>query len=177
MKEENKKLVELAKIPEIKISCNTEWLLKHSMGDNMNVSDIMIRILAIENFYGKNNYGFKLYNKMQKIRVRNNPKIPQFMADNQERFITLIKSFEKNGYLEEYPIIINNSFKLFNGTHRLACSLYFNIKNVPVTFEERVIEYHPDYSIDWFRKEGLESYIPIIKSKYKEILEKRNKNE
>lgn len=172
MKKENQKLVELSKIPDVKIYLNTEWFLKHSMGENLNISDIMIRILAIENYYGKNNFGFELYNKMQKIRVTGNPTIPQYRADNQDRFISIIKSFEKNGYLEEYPIIINEDFKLFNGTHRLACSIFFNIKNIPVMFEERVIEMHPDYSLNWFEKVGLENYIPIIKDKYKEILKK-----
>ncbi len=170
MKEKNKALVELSNIPNVKIYFNTKWFLKHSMGENMNIADIMIRILAIENYYGKNDFGFKLYNKMQNIRVSSNPLIPQIRANNEERFRKIIKSFEKNNFIEDYPIIINEDFKLFNGTHRLACSLFFDIKQIPVKFEERTIEKHPDYSLEWFEKVGLGNYIPIIKKKYKEII-------
>lgn len=170
MKIENKKLIELSSIPKAKIYLNTKWFLKHSMGKNMNIADIMIRILAIENYYGKNDFGFKLYNKMQKIRVSANPLIPQYRADNEERFRQIIKSFEKNNFIEDYPIIINEDFKLFDGTHRLACSIFFNIVQIPVKFEERTIERHPDYSLKWFEKVGLEDYIPIIEEKYQEII-------
>ncbi len=174
MKIENKKLIELSNIPESRIYLNTRWFLKHSMGENMNIADIMIRILAIENYYGKNNYGFQLYNKMQKIRVNSNPMIPQYRADNQERFIEIINSFKKNNFIDKYPISINEDFKLFDGTHRLSCSIFFGIKRIPVKFEERTIERHPDYSLNWFKKVGLENYIPIIKNKYKEILEEEH---
>lgn len=174
MKKGNEKLIELAMVPNVKIQFNTKWFLKHSMGTNMNVADIMIRILAIENYYGKNNFGFELYNEMQKIRVNNNSEIPPYRANNQEQFIKLIDSFERNGYNDKYPVVVNEDFKLFDGTHRLACSLYFDIENIPVTFKSEVIERHPDYSLNWFKKVGLEEYIPIIKEKYNKLLKEGN---
>lgn len=170
MKTENKKIVELSNIPGTKIYFNTKWFLMHSMGKNMNIADIMIRLLAIENYYGKNDFGFKLYNKMQKIRVEANPLIPQYRANNEERFKQIIKSFETKKFIEKYPIIINEDFKLFDGTHRLSCSIFFNIKQIPVKFEERTIERHPDYSLKWFENVGLGDYIPIIKEKYKKVI-------
>ena len=52
----------------------------------------------------------------------------------------------------------------------MSCSIFFNIKQIPVKFEERTIERHPDYSLKWFEDVGLGNYIPIIKRKYKEII-------
>ena len=58
-------LIELSENSNFKIMCNTMWLLKRSMSDNMNASDIMIKMLAIDNYFGKNDYGMRLYCKMQ----------------------------------------------------------------------------------------------------------------
>lgn len=168
--EYNKKLIELSNIPGIKIRIDTKWLLTHSMKDNMNISDIMIRILAIEEHYGKNNIGFKLYNKMQEIRVKGNKLIPQHQMFYEKEFKTLIKSFEENGFKNRNPIYLNENFELLDGAHRFACAIYFKIQSIPVTFNKRMIDMHPDYSKNWFCQVGLEDYIPIIEDKYAKIL-------
>ena len=77
----------------------------------MNISDIMIRILAIEEYYGKNNIGFKMYNKMQEIRVKGNKLIPQHQMFYEKEFKTLIKSFEENGFINTNPIYLNEDFE------------------------------------------------------------------
>ena len=170
MKTYNDALLDISNNKEIQFYIDTLWLLKHSMKNNLNASDVIIKLLAIENYFGENDFGFELYNKMQKIRVLNNPKVPNYRAYNKARFIKIINSFQKEGFNDKHPIIINNEFMLFEGTHRMACALYFKIKRIPVTFDERMINLKTDYSINWFKKNNLEDYEPHIIKRYKRLL-------
>ncbi len=170
MKTENQKLLELSNNKNFIIEVDTLWLLKHSMGNNYNASDVIIKFLAIENYFKKNEFGFDLYNKMQKIRVLNNPRVPNYRAYNKKRFISIIESFKEKGFDKKHPLIINESFKLFEGTHRMACALYFKIKKVPIVFDSRMIELNTDYSFSWFTKNGLNNYPKIIKERYERLV-------
>lgn len=164
------KLLELSEIKAIKIFINTKWLLQNAMKDNLNASDIMIKILAIENYFNKNNFGMSWYNNMQRIRVSQNKKIDINKADNEKNFIKLIENIKSNGFDEQYPIELNKNFEVFEGSHRLACALYFNIERIPVTFNKYVWDLEYDYSINWFVKNGMLDYISEIKNKYKEYI-------
>ena len=146
------------------------WLLKRSISDNMNASDIMIKMLAIDNYFGKNDYGMRLYCKMQKIRVSQNKLIEREKADNKENFIKLIESIKKYGFDDKYPIELNKNFEVFEGSHRLACALYFNIDIVPVKFNKMIWNLKYDYSLEWFKNNGMEDYIYLIKEKYEKTL-------
>lgn len=150
-------------------------ILKTSMRNNMNISDVIIRYIAIENYYGKENNGFEHYSVMQSTRVRNNPMIPSYRDDNGKRFKELIKSVEENGYMNEYPISLNIDGMLFEGAHRLALALYHNLDEISYVFDN-TITYTPDYSLDWFDKYDLGYLKPIIISKYQEILLKEKSN-
>ena len=163
-------LIELSENSNFKIMCNTMWLLKRSMSDNMNASDIMIKMLAIDNYFGKNDYGMRLYCKMQKIRVSQNKLIEREKADNKENFIKLIESIKKYGFDDKYPIELNKNFEVFEGYHRLACALYFNIDIVPVKFNKMIWNLKYDYSLEWFKNNGMEDYIYLIKEKYEKTL-------
>ena len=165
-----KKLIELSNIPNIEILIDTKWLLKKAMKQNMNASDIMIRLLAIDNFYEKNDYGFELYNKMQKTRVSKIKEIPHRMKEYEEDFKVLIKSFEERGYDSSYPVDLNQNFEVFDGAHRLALAIYFNIEKIPVRFSEKYIDKEYDYSVQWFNENGLEDLVPFIMSKYNDIM-------
>lgn len=61
-----KYLCNLSNINDINLSVKPIFLLINSMNDNYNCSDVLVRLLAIDCYYGKNNYGFKIYNEMQK---------------------------------------------------------------------------------------------------------------
>lgn len=143
------------------------WLFNHSMKNNLNRADILVRMLAIDNFYKKNANGFKLYNIMQQARCAQNNKIPQCQANNQEAFIQLIKSFE-NGFDINYPIIVNRNFELLDGSHRLALSLYKHIKDIPILRWDTV--FTVNYSLNWFKENGLAYFEPYILQKYKSVL-------
>lgn len=68
----NNDLISLFDIPKIKVSVDTFWFFKHCMKDNYFNAHIMIRMLAIDCYYGKNDYGWDWYNKMQLTRVADN---------------------------------------------------------------------------------------------------------
>lgn len=149
---------------------NTFFIFQNSMKDNFNISDVIVRILAIENFYGKNDFGFQWYNLMQRTRVAHNPKIPKDRANNQERFIKLIESFEQKGYDNNFPIELNKKMELLDGSHRFALSVYHHILSIPYFMPPEKSEVHVDYSLQWLIEHGLSFFVPTIKKKYSEII-------
>lgn len=126
---------------------------------NMELSrcDIVVRYLAIENYFGKNNRGFEMYTKMQRARKKwfapsSNISEETDSCTAANQFKELIASYEKSGYDRESHIILDRSLSLIDGSHRMALALYYGIKNITAL----VIHFdHPvDYSIDWFLHVG-----------------------
>lgn len=168
-----KNLKKLSYLPGFTIKVNTLWLFRYSMLKNMNISDVVIRYLAIENYYKKNTNGFDLYNEMMEKRVANREKL-KGRNDGGLRFKNLIMSFEKNGFDNNYPIQLNKYFLLGEGSHRLALALYFNIKEVPICFVDQ-LDIIVDYSTTWFENNGLPGYKEIIEKAYIRILKEKSK--
>lgn len=169
----NNELIDFFKIPNLYSVVDTFWLFKRIMKDDFFSAHIMIRILAIKNYYHENSNGWELYNKMQNERVASNPLVPKYMADHQEDFKKLIKSFEKNGYDYNYPIVINKDYMIIDGAHRLACCIYFGIEKVPVIITPK--SYYDevrDYSFNWFKKHNLNDCIEPGMNEYKSIEKK-----
>lgn len=109
--------------------------------------DMIVRLLAVECYYKKNNYGFDLYYRMQLYR---NGKV---WADNAIGiFEDLIKSYEDNGYQEDSEIILDADLHLLDGSHRMALALYHQQPYISA----KVLPYAHDvfYSIEWFRING-----------------------
>jgi len=166
----NNDIIRLFSIPNIKVSVDTFWFFKHCMKNNFFNAHIMIRILAIDCYYKKNDYGWNWYNEMQIRRVNDNPLIPKHMAYHEEEFKTLIKSFEKNGFIEEYPIVVNKDFLFIDGAHRLALALYFGIKRITVTIDEKYYNLDSrDFSFDWFESHEMGYVKEEAIQKYKQI--------
>lgn len=161
---------------DINLSVKPIFLLVNSMHDNYNCSDVLVRLLAIDCYYGKNDYGFKIYNEMQEKRVLKNPNVPNERAYNQKRFEELIRSFEMNGFKNEYPLQVNKELEFLDGSHRLALSLYYHIETVPIYFSESRLNRKVDYSLEWFKSEGMGQYETIILDKYKNILDEYKEN-
>jgi len=135
------------------ISTKDLFSLQYDINGEYQNMDGVVRYLAIKNYYGKNNIGFNLYEKMQKIRIGENW---------NDRFKELIASFEKNGFLPEYPIVVGSNYMIMNGSHRLALDMYHKINYVPI----KVIPQFKDrrYSIQWFRENDFsKEEIQIIK--------------
>jgi hypothetical protein len=64
-----------------------------------------------------------------------------------ERYDQLKESIKKNGFKEEYPLIImlrreNNEDKLYEGHHRLNIAIELGLETVPVRFMEWEKEYN-----------------------------------
>jgi len=124
--------------------------------------DIVVRYLYIKSYIENKDYNkYKnLYEKMMLKRVG---------KTYYKEFNKIIDSFNEFGYLKEYPIPINKKHKILNGSHRLACCLYFNINPYVYIFDE------PDhtFSIDWFKNnEFTEAEINEILKTKEELLNK-----
>ena len=146
-----------------------DMLLKQSDYGEMLRCDMIVRLLAIEDYYGLNDYGFDLYKKMQDARIGEGY-AQRAVLDFEE----LIKSYDENGYNKESGIIIDSEFNLIDGSHRMALALFHHI---PYITANLVKSKHPvEYSIDWFFMNGFDSdEINHIVEKYKFVLEQVNK--
>lgn len=127
---------------------------------SFNRMDIIVRYLFIENFYGKNNYGFELYEKMQKKRVKK--------SYTSKMFEWLIKNIENQGNKNDSPIILDQDLHLLDGSHRLACALYFNINSIPIKIH---LSNKPVfYGLNWFRANGFsQRELELINIKKEEL--------
>ena len=112
--------------------------------------DMIVRLLAVENYYGKNDYGFKLYHKMQ--YERNKHKGDDFADKAVERFKKLILSYEENGYDESSCILLDKNMQLIDGSHRLAMAMYHGYENISAVIDTRETNF--SYGIDWFENNG-----------------------
>lgn len=131
--------------------------------------DMVVRYLAIENFYGKNDFGFNLYKKMQNARISSD-----YGDIAEKKFRDLIKSYHDKGYDKNSCITTDKNLQLFDGSHRMAMCIYHNITNISLLIVNS--NCMVNYTIDWFFMNGFSSEeINIIISKEKEIREKLNK--
>ena len=86
---------------------------------------IPVRLLAIENYFKKNNVGYSIYKKA--IALHSSVET----ADKRLiRFIDLISSWDKHGYDTTSVIKIDQDNNVFDGVHRLALAYYFEIKEI-----------------------------------------------
>lgn len=131
--------------------------------------DMVVRYLAIENYYGQNALGFDLYRKMQNARVEEG-----YSEQAEIRFKQLIASYENEGYDKESKIVVDKNLKLIDGSHRMALAIYHNQPTISalVINGERFV----DYSIDWFMKVGFtDEEMDIILAKAIGLKAKMNK--
>lgn len=72
--------------------------------------DCAVRLLAIEEYYGMNDFGFNLYQRMQ---------APSGF-DWRDRFKNLIRSYESSGYECGHPVELDRDLNILDGSHRLT---------------------------------------------------------
>lgn len=84
-----------------------------------------VRYLAIDNYYGQNEKGYELY--LKALYLQCEKKTAYKRLDN---FIQLIKSWEKNGYQDNYTIKIDEKYRLIDGTHRLTLACYYGMERI-----------------------------------------------
>ncbi|MBX2965962.1 MAG: methyltransferase domain-containing protein [Cyclobacteriaceae bacterium] len=156
------------------ISPSLLFLLQHKEG-KLNRYSLIVRYLAIEHLQGKNSIGLNLYNRMQAARenylkengiaIRKEDRVDE----KQNTLSPLIKSFSTKGFDKNFPIIVNTGFHLIDGSHRLACALYFNIDKVLI---KRITQPEAYYGLDWFRNIFNEEEIALLETTYKELIER-----
>lgn len=154
--------VGIMKDTQFYISTSDLYYLQNHKSNSNDIIDAMVRILAIEHHYGKNNIGFEIYNKMQLKRVN---------GDWESRFKELMISFERK-YDSNYPIKLRENFNISDGSHRFALAIYHNIDYVKVE-HDRYSKGKRNYSIDWFYENGFSiETIKKIKEKNRFIEER-----
>lgn len=138
-----------------------EILMQQNTPEGYNRLDIFVRLLAVEEEHGLNDYGWNLYRKMQDARVPNEDK------STEERvviFKKLIASWKENGYDCNYEIWLDKNLNLDDGSHRLALALYYGVETI--NCKVLMINHEINYGEDWFRRNGFnENEISIIKAK------------
>lgn len=153
----------------VKVKMDVRELFAHQ---NKSVSDFaynrldtVVRYLAIENYYGKNDFGFMLYEKMQNARMGQG-----YAPGSIEKYKELIASFDKNGYDGDSCITCDQNLKLVDGSHRLALCLYHGIPEISIQLMPQATNI--EYGIEWFGKNGFTSEeIEVICEKCIELLE------
>ena len=153
---------------------NTEKLLAYQYKDGkFNRYDIIVRYLAIEEYFGKNDFGFDLYKKMQEKRGYLQRIDHKVVDDSLKKFISLIKNIEKKGFDECSLIPVDKNQALIDGSHRVATALYFDIKLLPLKLNRK--RFDTIYSLEWFEKKGFsQDEINLIEQKKKEIFYKKD---
>lgn len=86
---------------------------------------IPIRLLVVEEFYGRNSIGNELYIKAQSVHSS-----METAQRRLEAFIDLIKSWDKNGYIENNCLKIDTGNNIFDGVHRLALAYYHGVEKI-----------------------------------------------
>lgn len=125
---------------------------------DFNRYDLIVRYLAIEYMYNKNDFGKSLYEKMQLYR-----RGKVLTKNDWENFEKLVKSIEINNYDYNKPIYIDKNQFLKDGSHRLSVQLYFSNKYIPILMSKR--SFNINYDINWFKKYFNTDEIKIIENK------------
>lgn len=129
---------------------------------------VAIRYLAIENYYGMNNFGWDLYKKT--LECRSNKKI----EEDIEKFKRLINSFEVFGYKKGSAIYLDKNNCCFNGTHRLALCVWSSIDTISACHVRRNLKY--DSIENLYQSFGFtSSEVQTIEKAYSRIKEKSEK--
>ena len=131
------------------ISKSIKEILKDQFEANgeFNRYDTIVRLLAIENEYGLNDYGWLMYAKMQNARVGKGRDISE---QRIIQFRELIHSWEKNGYQKRSYICLGRDGKLIDGSHRLALAIYHKTNEIMCRVVPDIKEI--SYGRDWFVK-------------------------
>lgn len=125
--------------------------------------DVAVRLLAIEEYYGKNTIGYDLFSRLQNNIVKGDFWIP--------RFEKLIQSFEANGYNKAMQIEVDENIQIIDGAGRLALAIYHNEEFVPVRFHKSTIKREYNYNHLWELNYSREE-IKLIHEKAIELLNK-----
>ena len=140
-----------------------ELFFQHNGESDFMRYDMIVRLLAVENYFGKNDYGFDFYRRMQASR-----KSEGWVGPAEERFRNLIKSYDEKGYDSKSKIILDKNLHLVDGSHRMAMAMYYNQPRISASIHRQACNIF--YGIEWFRINGFtDKECNILRSKYEEL--------
>ncbi len=87
---------------------------------------VAVRYLAIEQYFGKNSIGNKLYKKAVIL-----PKSPETADKRLASFYNLINSVNTRGFDASNSVKIWNDLRIIDGCHRFTIAMYLNQKEIP----------------------------------------------
>tara|TARA_R110002051_G_scaffold145255_1_gene218265 strand:+ start:32 stop:550 length:519 start_codon:yes stop_codon:yes gene_type:complete len=155
----------------------TELINSQYIDGKFNRMDLVVRYMYIKEYVEKNNEfdATNIYLQMlHKWRHLGNEHIKRTGERYISDFNVLIESFKLNGFNEEFPILVNESNSLWNGSHRLAISFCLGIENVFI--KKMASLWEPTWGFDWFEKNNFSSsHLDQINScfkKYFKVYEK-----
>lgn len=132
--------------------------------------DVLMRKRVVDKLSNQNNIlGFldadlpvlKDYDKMQKARVSRNTRLS---------FLRLIDGISRVGLdPARFPIELNKSGKIFDGSHRTACALSFNVEFMPVRIN-KLLSVKPQYGRNWFESKFEDHVLDELDAMEKDVL-------
>jgi hypothetical protein len=153
---------------ELTVIDPAHFLSKQFVNDRFNRFDLIVINLAIGQYFGNNDYGYKLYEKMQQKRML-------YRGDKNDRhnvvdeFIILLKQINKYGFNWKSQITLDKNYKICDGAHRASCLLYFGYELMPIRKyrkNKRIF-----YGIDFFRKyQFTEKEIALIEKEKERLM-------
>lgn len=103
----------------VKISVN------NLISKNLSDFKIVVRYLALEQYFKKNEIGYDLYIKAFTTHVDKKTAIRRL-----ERYIDFISQWESKGYIPNTNIKINRKGQIIDGHHRTVLAKYFGLKTL-----------------------------------------------
>lgn len=139
-----------------------ELFFQENRAEGFNRYDIIVRLLAVENWHGQNDFGFALYWKMQQSRKAGD------YQNAVTRFKELIESYEKHGYDAQSEIMLDCNLHLIDGSHRMALALYYKYWNISCAVMPYELEVK--YGMKTFVEYGFtRQEIALIQSRYEAL--------
>lgn len=90
-----------------------------------NIYSILVRHLAIENYFGKNNYGYDIYTKVQRKLLGEAAAERRLLS-----FCKLIYDWKSKGCILDRNILLDKNFEILDGAHRIALARYYQMKEI-----------------------------------------------
>lgn len=104
------------------------------------------RYLAIEQYYGNNDYGYEIYKKSYNLLESSHDVVEKRL----DSFIELINNWEKNGYNESKLVSVFEDYVIIDGAHRIALALYHKLNTIKCKKYPMVMSFDEIHNADAF---------------------------
>lgn len=118
-----------------------------------------VRYLAIENYYNKNDKGYDIYLKAMNLQCE-----VETAKKRLESFVNLIKDWDEHGYQPKQDILIDESSRLIDGTHRLSLAVYHRMELIDCTifpvsdYYSKMVKENHFLTMDTLKRNQFSSY-------------------